>query len=279
MFLSIFLSLLVATAAAIIGLAWWGGQRFARRGEEVARSLMAQSEPVARRPGELEGLPAPVRRYLEQALPPAGGEPRLARATVRGQMRLSAARPWQPWQGSQAWSLNPPGMVWNARLRMSRLMVVFARDALELGRGKLLVSLWGWLTLARAEDAPELDQGSLQRWLAEAPFFPLALLPGEHLSWEEINETSARAVVRLGGVEAEGVFRFSRRGLPLSFYTPARWQQRADKSFAATPWQARFGRWRRMEGCLVPTWGQASWLPPEGDYAYIRLEVEKMELV
>src|SRR6187549_2880476 len=39
----------------------------------------------------------------------------------------------------------------------------------------------------------ELALGELQRFLAEAPWMPTLLLPGQNVGWEEIDDASARA--------------------------------------------------------------------------------------
>jgi hypothetical protein len=269
---------MAALAALLAGLAWWGERRFAREDAAAGEHLLARSQPVGWSRNDLEGLPAPAQRYLERVLGPPGEPRRLARAKMTGQIRLRPGSRWQPWRGWQAWSLRPPGFVWSARMRAAPLVAVHARDGLLDGRGGLLVRLWGWLTLARTQPVPELDQGSLQRWLAEAPLYPLALLPGPELRWEAVDHNSARVVARAGQAEVSGVFSFGPDGLPHRFRAEARWRQQPGGAFLATPWRASFGQWREVGGSLIPTQAQAAWILPEGEFAYVRLEIEQMEL-
>ena len=45
------------------------------------------------------------------------------------------------------------------------------------GKGNFQVKLLSVLTVAESKDSRQHDEGELQRWLAEAPWFPTALLP------------------------------------------------------------------------------------------------------
>lgn len=271
------LIIIAVLAALLAGLAWWGSFRFARQGREAQATLERVAQARSWGPGDFDGLPEPVARYLSRALPPAGGPLRMTRARMEGQIRQGPERPWQDWSGRQVWCLDPPAFVWSARMAAKPLLPVYVRDGLIKGQGGLLVRLWGWLTLARATSSPELDLGSLQRWLAEAPMFPPALLPGADLRWEALGQDSAKAVLTSGEHTVEAVFSFDSKGMPLSCQIEGRPRQQPDGSFIPTPWLARYAQWERQGGKLVPTRCEAAWVAPEGEFCYIRLRIEQAD--
>lgn len=275
--LYVILTAAAALAVLCAGLAWWGALRFARQSREAQATLERVVQTETWGPGDLEGLPGPVARYLSQALPSAGGPFRMARAKMRGQIRLQPEGPWQNWSGRQVWCLRPPAFVWSARMAAKPLLPVYVRDGLIKGQGGLLVRLWGWLTLARATASPELDLGSLQRWLAEAPLFPPALLPGPGLGWEALGPDSAKAVLTSGEHTVEVVFFFDPQGLPSHCRVDGRPRQQPGGDFIPTPWLARYAQWERWGGMLLPTQCEAAWLPPEGEFSYIRLRIEQCD--
>lgn len=264
-------------AGLAAGLCWWGGRCFARQGRQAQATLERVAQAVSWQPRDLEALPQPVARYLGQALPPAGGPLRLARAKMSGQIRLSLEGPWQQWSGRQIWCLRPPAFVWAARMAARPLLPVCVRDGLINGQGGMLVRLWGWLSLARTAGSPELDLGSLQRWLAEAPMFPAALLPGPELTWRGEGPAEATALLTSGGRQVEARFSFDPQGLPRLCRLEQRPRQQPDGSFLPTPWLARYDRWKNQGGMLLPTRCEAAWLLPRGEFCYLRLHIDQAD--
>ncbi|MCF8043352.1 MAG: hypothetical protein K9K36_04755 [Desulfarculaceae bacterium] len=270
---------IAALAALAAGLGWWGVVRFARQGREAQATLERVAQALSWKTSDLEALSGPVARYLGQALPIAGGPLRMARAKMSGHIRLKPEGPWQSWSGRQIWCLHPPAFVWSARMAAKPLMPVYVRDGLINGEGGLLVRLWGWLTMARATASPELDLGSLQRWLAEAPMFPPALLPGPELSWRDEGDDAATATLTSGGQRVEARFRFDPQGLPLTCRIAGRPRQQPDGSFVPTAWLARYGQWKNQCGMLLPTQCEAAWLLPEGEFSYLRLHIDQADFL
>jgi hypothetical protein len=167
--------------------------------------------------------------------------------------------------------------MWSARMAAKPLLPMYVRDGLINGQGGLLVRLWGWLTLVRDTTSPELALGSLQRWLAEAPMFPPALLPGPELSWRGEGPEAATALLTSGEHSVEARFTFDPQGRPLTCCIERRPRQQADGSFLPTPWLARYGRWKAQGGMLLPTQCEAAWLLDEGEFCYLRLHIDQAD--
>jgi hypothetical protein len=82
--------------------------------------------------------------------------------------------------------------VWNARVQVAPLVHVCVRDALIEGKGSGQVSLLSAFTMNAAADTPEMNSGSLHRYLAEAVWYPTALLPSSQLMWSALDATRPR---------------------------------------------------------------------------------------
>ena len=67
--------------------------------------------------------------------------------------------------------------MWNARVEVAPLLHVRVCDALVEGRGSGHVSLLSAFTVSSDSGTPEMNAGSLHRYLAEAVWYPVALLP------------------------------------------------------------------------------------------------------
>ena len=102
--------------------------------------------------------------------------------------------------------------IWFAKIKLFPLFWTSGKDTYIEGKGNLQIKLLSLFTVADA-NGKETDEGELLRWLAEAPWFPTALLPSKYLRWEEINSNSAKAVVEYGGlITVSAIFYFNEKG-------------------------------------------------------------------
>jgi hypothetical protein len=65
---------------------------------------------------------------------------------------------------------------------------VRVHDAYVAGEGRLHATLLALITLADLRGTREMAEGELMRFLAEAPWYPTALLPSQGVRWEAAGE-------------------------------------------------------------------------------------------
>jgi predicted Zn-dependent protease len=145
---------------------------------------------------------------------------------------------------------------------------VRVRDALVNSAGSMRANVAGLRTVAFAANS-EITAGALHRYLAEAVWFPTALLPSMGVAWIAIDDSTARATLRDGETEVSLDFFFDHNGLVRRVYTPARARAVGDVT-VLTPWQATYSEYKRRDGLLVPAVGEVAWLLPEGPQPYWR---------
>jgi hypothetical protein len=148
--------------------------------------------------------------------------------------------------------------LWNARVSVAPALHVRVRDALVAGNGSGEVSLLSTVTVASHSGTPEMNSGALHRFLAEAVWYPSALLPGPHLRWSPMDDRRAVATLTDHGISVSLEFRFADTGEVTGIYTPARWG-RFGKSFEQVPWQGHFGEYTKRNGIFVPLHGDVGW--------------------
>jgi hypothetical protein len=119
----------------------------------------------------------------------------------------------------------PPaiGFVWNAKVRIAPLLHVRVMDALVNGSGSGQATLMSKIAIHSAAGTPEMNSGSLHRFLAGAVWYPTALLPSNDLHWTPIDGCRALATLSDGQSSVELEFRFADTGKVTAIYTPARW--------------------------------------------------------
>lgn len=138
---------------------------------------------------------------------------RTARLRQRGEFRLGGEdAPWRPIASTQHVSTRPPAFVWDGELALFPCLPVRVVDAYARGEGILRARLASALPVASAGPGPGMDEGELVRYLAEAAWYPTALVPGHGVAWEAVDDRSARATIEHRGVTASAVFGFDDRG-------------------------------------------------------------------
>jgi hypothetical protein len=225
---------------------------------------------------DLDPLPAPVRRYLRAVL--RDGQPciRSARIAQTGEFRskesLDPEAGWHPFEATQLFTAEPPGFVWDARIRMAPLVSVRVRDGYVGGRASMRGALLGIVNVVDAADEPGLRAGALQRYLAEAVWLPTALLPRPGLAWSPIDEFHARATLTDGETSVSLDFEFAPGGELVGCYTGSR--SRAvpgqDGRYDELPWGGRYAGYETRDGIEVPVESEVYWIVGGREQPYYR---------
>src|SRR5690606_39033748 len=100
--------------------------------------------------------------------------------------------------------------------------------------------------------------GSLHRYLAEAVWYPNALMPSANLQWSGVDERRALATLTSHGTAVALEFRFAGTGEVSGIYTPARWGK-FKEGYVQRPWEGHFHSYREWSGVVVPTEGDVGW--------------------
>jgi hypothetical protein len=261
---------------AIVALAlWYLEKRWNAATYRMTTRLRQAGRPTTRTfysASELAGLPAPVIRYFRTVL--SDGQPIITHAHVRWSGEFKMGRPgrdkWVPFTAEQDFAPGAPGMVWDARMTMAAGLTVRVRDAFVDGRGSMFGAVLGIVPVVNGRDTPSMAVASLQRYLAEAPWFPTALLPSQGVRWVAVDDSTARATLGTGSIVTSVEFRFGADGSIASVFVPDRLYDDGRSEPARRPWLGRNLSYERRHGMLVPGEAIAEWLLPQGPYGYWR---------
>jgi hypothetical protein len=275
----ILLFILVIALCAIVA-AVFSAWRWQNKSVQYRATLTASQQlitPANYNAQVLEGVPAPVQKYLRSVL--KDGQPKLksGQISTEGTFLLDAEKnKWVPFTATQLFTANPPAFDWSARMPMMPGMNVYVQDAYAKGEGVLHAALFGLIDLVNLRGTADVAQGELMRYLAEAVWMPTVLLPSQNLHWEAIDDTKARATLTDGAVSVSIEFRFNAEGFVESIFSPAR-SRTVGKDLVPTPWQGRFWNYQIRDGMRVPAEGEIAWLLPTGSQPYWRGKVTNIE--
>jgi hypothetical protein len=250
----------VVTLMALVLATWLGARRQRRDLSVRVGALAREAASVPPRTGAdpLGSVPAPVARYLRWAITEHSGM-RTVRLHQVGTLRTDpeSAR-WMAFEAEHVAAPRAIGFVWNADVTVMPFVHIRVRDVLLDGEGSGQVSLLSAFPLASDAATPEMNSGSLHRFLGEAVWYPTALLLSAQLRWTAIGANAASATLTDHGTSVSLEFRFADSGEVVGIYTPARWG-RFEGGYRQRPWEGHFRRYRIVEGVRVPSEGDVGW--------------------
>lgn len=268
------LALAGGTVLGALGAVALRRRRHERATERRVDDLLAAADAAPARTytsDDLEGLPDPVRGYLDAVL--AAGRPYVRTARLRqvGEFRLGGRdAPWKPLTATQHFSVRPPGFVWDASIEVLPFVPARVVDRYTDGEGALHARLLSAVTVASAGPSPGMNEGELARYLAESVWFPTALLPGEGVEWDPIDDRSARATIEHAGNTASLTFHFEDDRV-VRVESDGRYRQETDDY---APWTGYFDDYAFRGGMHVPLDAAVEWNLPDGNLRYWRAAIE-----
>ena len=254
-------SLQVAKWLALGATALLFGRQHARRG--VKRLVADLSAPALDEPisaaFSVERLPAPVARYLTLALPPNCAQFYGVTLNQRGSLRTtSSSDRWMSFNAIHAARAGAPEFVWDAQVKVMPFFHINVIDTLTHGVGAGRVRLMSLLRVAGDTGSPEINSGALHRYLAEAVWYPFALLPRNGLTWSPLDEYTALATLADGATEVALEFRFADSGEVEGVFSQGRWGTFGGH-YEQRPWEGHFSNYQRVDGVLIPMRGEVGW--------------------
>lgn len=270
-------TVVVLLVAAWLAASWLGGGALDDHAAGFMARLEAEAKPLSPA-GEqaLAQAPPVVREYLGRAVPAGAGPTRLVTITQSGWAKPRPNWPRLDVEGRQVYSLNPPGLVWTARLQLFPLMWLGVVDSYVSGQGVTDSKVLGLLSVLR-RTGTAIDRDGLLRWLAEAPLFPDALLPRANLRWQSETKHSARITLFHGKLKVSGVFYFSQAGDPQIFVTPERERDLERGLYQPQLWTMRYFDFHEQDGWRVPGRLRATWHGPAGDFVQADMTIHTLE--
>ncbi|MBC3787990.1 DUF6544 family protein [Spirosoma utsteinense] len=251
--------------------------RFDWQTDQETRHLLGQSrsdKTATITSDSLMDLPAPVQQWLTRS--GVVGKERIHTVRLRqhGRMRTTPGGRWMTAEAEQYFTVDQPGFIWKASIRLAPLVQLTGRDRYENGHGSMNIRLLSLIEVANAR-GPETDQGTLLRFLSEIIWFPSAAL-SPYIHWDALDSQSARATMHYGEVTASGIFRFTKQG-DVSGFEAQRYMEK-NGQYTLETWTTTGSTYRTLaSGIRIPTEGAATWKLKTGDFTWYKLTIGSID--
>ena len=158
---------------------------------------------------------------------------------------------------------------------MLPLVYLAGRDKLTDGQGEMIIKLLSLINVVNEKNNEKLNSGTMIRYLGEICWFPPAAL-NEYITWEEVDELTAKATMAINGEEVSGIFRFSENGEMKSFEAERYYGGGQDATLQR--WVVETVETSTFNGYRVPGKSTVTWKLPEGDFTWLHLEITDLEV-
>lgn len=107
-------------------------------------------------------------------------------------------------------------------------------------------------------------------------FAPSALLQ-KNVTWETIDEQKSRVWYENGSYKVSAILFFNEVGELTNFISEDRSALQDDGSLRKARWSTPVNKYKEFQGIKVPTYGEAIWHYPEGDFVYGKFYLKEIE--
>lgn len=261
--------ILIIIIALITGYSLWSFNRQTSSDIEVL-FLQHVTESRVITEDMLSDLPAPVQRWLNYCGVVGKEDIQTIYLKQIGVMKLNPEQDkWINSEAEQSFNTIQPQFTWRVKTSMFGLPVV-GRDDFNNGKGKMLIKLAGLIPVVNLADHPKLNESTLQRFLGEIVWFPTAALK-PYITWEAIDDLSARATMEYAGIRGSATFYFDEKGEPVRVLIP-RYRDIDDEK--PTDWEAKITAVERINNIIIPVKLEASWLTEEGKFTWYIINIQ-----
>ena len=223
---------------------------------------------------DLAPLPPQLRTYLTRA--GVVGRPRVhnMRLKFHGAIRADGAAGWMSFSGEQHTAFDEPQRLFY--MRATKMGVpIDGLHAYRPDQASMRIRLASLRTVADVRRSPSLDQSETVTFFNDMCLFAPGALVGAPVTWEPIDDKTVRGRFVLGRHRVSATLHFDASGDLVDFKSEDRYQDagHADRQLG---WSTPVDRYKVLQnGVRVPTYGTGWWHPPEGSYAYFRLELDE----
>jgi hypothetical protein len=151
---------------------------------------------------------------------------------------------------------------------------VAGRDKFIEGKGEMLIKIFSLFPVVNSRDNEKIHTGTIQRYLGEIVWFPSAAV-SPYITWEAIDDFSAKAFMTYKGTTGRGIFYFNEKGDFIK-YSAQRYMG-SEEDAKRKEWIITVRESTVMNGIKIPVKMDATWKLESGDWTWLKLEITDID--
>ena len=260
----------IILAVSILSFGYYNFQKLIQQETTQLLNKNVSTENRILNERDISNLPEPVKKWLKNS--GVVGKPFIScgKVTQIAEMQMKPQQDnWLPATAMQYTTIDNPAFIWSVDVKMNSFLNFQGRDKFEEGKGEMLIKMNSLFNIVN-ECGEKLDEGTLQRYLGEMVWFPsLALSP--FITWEQIDENTAKATITYKGTSGSGTFYFNSIG-DITKFSALRYK--GNESDAKRHyWEINILDYKTFEGIKIPAKLTSTWKLDDKDWTWLKMEV------
>jgi hypothetical protein len=224
---------------------------------------------------DIQHLPEPVKKYLDYT--GALGKPQIInfRAEFDGQMKQNEGGGW----------LDVTSEQYNFYEDYSRFFYIKSSlygipfDGLHKYTGNKATMQIKIGSLIQVVDAKgdKMDQSDTVTFFNDMCVFAPATLIDKNIEWEQLDQLTVEAKFVNKNIEINATLHFNEKGELVNFITNDRYLSEDGDKYLNYKWSTPVKNYKDFKGRKIPTYGEAIWHKPDGDFTYMKVDIKKIE--
>lgn len=261
---------IIILAVSIVSFGYYNFQKLIQQDTTQLLNRNISSENRTLNESDLTNLPESVKRWLRNSGSLAKPFISYGKVTQIAEMQMKPEQDnWLPATAIQYTTIDNPAFIWSVDVKMNSFLSFKGRDKFEDGKGEMLIKMNSLFNIVN-ERGEKLDEGTLQRYLGEMVWFPsLALSP--YITWEQIDENTAQAIMIYKGTSGSGKFYFNSNG-DVTKFSALRYKGN-EANAKRHEWEMNITDYKIFEGIKVPARMTSTWKLDDKDWTWLKMEV------
>lgn len=265
--------ILVLTFVAILLLLAWGFWHFEQEYRQDVKTVLQQNKADPAdllQEQDLQHLPIPVQRYLRYV--GVLNKPKVKNVYIvfKGQMR-EKGKDWFPIQSEQYNGFEQYTRLFFMKGKMFGLTVP-GYHVYQNQSASMRIKLFGLFPIASVQ-GQELFTAETVTIFNEMCLLAPATLIDSRISWEAIDDSSARATFTNQGVGIQATLYFNELGQLVNFVSDDRY---AVSDMQRYRFSTPLADYKNFNGFKLMSFGEAVWHYPDGEFVYGKFELQEI---
>ncbi|TGL20086.1 hypothetical protein EHQ46_11900 [Leptospira yanagawae] len=224
---------------------------------------------------DIKSLPKPVQRYLQYT--GVLGKPQTTNMRILFDELMYKTPNSEPMVSSseQYNFFNDPSRFFYMKASMMGVPFrVYHSYANE--KASMVVKIVSWIEVVNV-DGEELTNTETVTLLNDLCLFAPSALLQNNITWQEEGPLSAKLMYQNGKYKVSAQLMFNEKGELINFISDDRAALQDDGSLRKARWSTPVKEYKEFNGVKVPTYGEAIWNFPEGDFVYGKFFLKNFE--
>lgn len=266
--------ILLILVIVVIGLLTWSFNHFEQEYHRDVQLALQQNKAPASDlllEKDLKHLPAPVQRYLRYVGVVNQPKVKNVRIVFKGQMR-DKGKDWFPFRSEQYNGFEKYTRLFFMKGKMFGLTVP-GYHAYQNGTASMRIKLFGLFPIVSIK-GQELFKAETVTIFNDMCLLAPATLIDSRITWETIDDLTAKATFTNEGVSIQATLYFNAKGQLVNFISDDRYAVSDMKRYRfSTP----VSGYKKFKGFEVMSFGEAVWHYPDGEFVYGKFELQEIE--